>query len=246
MGPAEFPPGEGIQVRPHPHIGLATITYLFEGQIMHRDSLGYAQAIRPGAINLMTAGRGIVHSERAGDDLDETSRLHGIQSWMALPTDEEECDPAFKHFPASELPELVHDQVAIRVIIGEVWGKRSPVPSHLPMLYLECRMPAGSALTLPDNYDERAAYVVDGSIEIDGRELAGGLMAVAHPGKTVSVRATKESHVMIIGGTNPGRRHIWWNFVSSSKERIAKAKDDWRENRFEMVPGDTEFIPLPD
>jgi redox-sensitive bicupin YhaK (pirin superfamily) len=246
MGPAEFPPGEGIQVRPHPHIGLATITYLFEGQIMHRDSLGYAQAIRPGAINLMTAGRGIVHSERAGDDLDETSRLHGIQSWMALPTDEEECDPAFKHFPASELPELVHDQVAIRVIIGEVWGKRSPVPSHLPMLYLECRMPAGSALTFPDNYDDRAAYVVDGSIEIDGRELAGGLMAVAHPVKTVRVRETKESHVMIIGGTNPGRRHIWWNFVSSSKERIAKAKDAWRENRFEMVPGDTEFIPLPD
>lgn len=246
MGPAEFPPGEGIQVRPHPHIGLATITYLFEGQIMHRDSLGYAQAIRPGAINLMTAGRGIVHSERAGDDLDKTSRLHGIQSWMALPTDEEECDPAFQHFPASALPELVQDQVAIRVIMGEVWGERSPVPSYLPMLYLECRMPAGSVLTLPDNYDERAAYVVDGSIEIDSQELASGLMAVAHPGKAVRVHAKKESHVMIIGGTNPGHRHIWWNFVSSSKERITKAKVDWRENRFEMVPGDTEFIPLPD
>ena len=245
MGPAEFPPGKGIQVRPHPHIGLATVTYLFEGEIVHRDSLGYAQPILPGAVNLMTAGRGIVHSERAGDDLDTTSRLHGIQSWMALPMEQEECEPDFKHYSAKELPEIEQDGVRIRVIIGEAFGQQSPVAVRAPMLYLELRMPQGSAITLPASDDDRAAYVVDGSIQVDAQTITGGLMAVACPGKTVRLEASVDSHVMIIGGARMGSRHIWWNFVSTSRARIEKAKQDWQENRFEAVPGETEFIPLP-
>ena len=158
MGPAEFPPGQGVQVRPHPHIGIATVTYLFEGEIMHRDNLGYVQAIQSGAVNLMTAGRGIVHSERAGDDLDETSRLHGIQSWMALPDDEEEREPAFQHYPAADLPDIDMHGVSVRVIIGDAYGHASPVHAYSSTLYLECVMPEGSELTLPDQYPELAAY----------------------------------------------------------------------------------------
>ena len=246
MGPAEFPPGKGIEVRPHPHIGLSTVTYLFEGEIMHRDSLGYTQPIQAGAVNLMTAGRGIVHSERAGEDLDVTSRLHGIQSWMALPVDQQECDPAFVHYPETELPGFEQDDIAIRLIMGEVYGYRSPVTQYAPTLYFECRFPEGGQLTLPDSYDEIAAYVVSGDVRIDDHLLTDGLMAVACPGKTLHLEAQSESHVMVIGGANLGKRHIWWNFVSSSKERIEQASDDWRENRFEKVPGDNEFIPLPD
>ena len=245
MGPAEFPPGEGIQVRPHPHIGLATVTYLFEGEILHRDDLGYVQPIRPGAVNLMTAGRGIVHSERAGDDLHEVSRLHGIQSWMALPEDQQECDPAFVHYPAADLPALERDSVSIRVIIGEAWGVQSPVAVKSPMLYLELRMPQGSSLLLPDGYDETAAYVVDGQVTIDGRDIGAGLMAVASAGKPLRLEAVAESHVMVIGGAHMGKRHIWWNFVSTSRERMERAKKDWREGRFGKIPGETEFIPLP-
>ena len=247
LGPAEFPPGKGISVRPHPHIGLATVTYLFEGEILHRDSLGYTQPIQPGAVNLMTAGRGIVHSERAGDDLDESSRLHGIQSWMALPEDEQEIEPAFVHYPAEELPELVCDSVQVRVIIGEAFGAISPVAVHSSMLYLECRMPAGSSLVLPDGYDECAVYVVEGAVQIDDKSIGSGLMAVACPGETMHVGAQTDSRVMVIGGTNLGPRRMWWNFVSTSKERIEQAKDDWRAGRFGLVPGDEdEFIPLPD
>lgn len=246
MGPAEFPPGEGINVRPHPHIGLATITYLFEGEILHRDNLGFVQPIRPGAVNLMTAGRGIVHSERAGDDLETASRLHGIQSWMALPDDLQEIDPAFVHYPADALPELEQDGVRVRVIIGEAFGHASPVSVHAPMLYLECLMPSGTAVALPGGYDERAAYVVDGGVAIGDRSFGSGNMAIARPGKTVTLDAVADSRVMVIGGTNLGRRHIWWNFVSTSRERIAQAKDDWRAMRFGTIPGDDEdFIPLP-
>ncbi|MBT8078154.1 MAG: pirin family protein [Gammaproteobacteria bacterium] len=245
MGPAEFPPGEGIQVRPHPHIGLATVTYLFEGEIMHRDSLGYTQPIQPGAVNLMTAGRGIVHSERAGDDLHRTSRLHGIQSWMALPDGEEECDPEFVHYPATELPRLEQDGVKITVIMGEAFGQRSPVSALVPTLYLECQMPAGTSLWLAENYEQRAAYVVDGNVSIDKRALSGGHMAVACAGKAVRLEATADSRVMVIGGADVGKRHIWWNFVSSSKDRIEQAKSDWQENRFDPVPGESEYIPLP-
>jgi redox-sensitive bicupin YhaK (pirin superfamily) len=245
MGPAEFPPGKGIEVRPHPHIGLATITYLFEGEIVHRDSLGIVQPIRAGAVNLMTAGRGIVHSERAGEDLNTTSRLHGIQSWMALPVEQEECEPAFVHHPAADLPELVQDDVTVRVIVGEAYGHQSPVITAAPMLYLECRLPAGSALTLPASYDEQAAYLVNGSIEIDDRAISEGVMAVARAGRPLCIKANSDSLVMVIGGTSPGKRHIWWNFVSSSRERIETAKADWREDRFEPVPGETDRIPLP-
>ena len=246
MGPAEFPPGKGIDVRPHPHIGLATVTYLFEGEIVHRDSLGFVQPIRAAAVNLMTAGRGIVHSERAGEDRETTSRLHGIQSWMALPEDLEECAPGFVHYPATDLPRLVMDGVTVRVIIGEAYGHRSPVMSCSPMLYLECRLPGESALALPDSYPELAAYVVSGEILIDGDRFTDGVMAVAGDRRPMRLEAARDSHVMVIGGAPLGQRHIWWNFVSSSRERIEKAKADWRQGRFDPVPGETEFIPLPE
>ena len=243
FGPTEFPPGEGIQVRPHPHIGLSTVTYLFEGEVMHRDSLGFVQPIRAEAVNLMTAGRGIVHSERAGDDLDRLAPLHGIQSWMALPLDQEECEPGFRHYPANELPGFDHDGVAIRVIMGEFRGHASPVTQYAPTLYLECRFGAGSSLEMPDQYDELAIYVVDGGVRVGGQPVSPGRMLVV--GQSARVEADGDSHVMVIGGTNLGRRHIWWNFVSSSRERIEQAKQDWLENRFDPVPGETEFIPLP-
>jgi redox-sensitive bicupin YhaK (pirin superfamily) len=245
MGPAEFPPGKGVQVRPHPHIGIATITYLFEGEIVHRDDLGYTQAIQPGAVNLMTAGSGIVHSERAGEDLHETSRLHGIQSWMALPDDQQECDAAFVHHPADQLPGIDHKGVAVTVIIGSAYGRISPVEVRVPMLYLELQMPQGTGITLPDGYEELAAYIVDGSAQADGRSLGSGMMAVFRSGARPRIKASEDSRVMIIGGANLGKRHIWWNFVSTSKARIEQAKADWREGRFGKVEGDDEFIPLP-
>jgi len=246
MGPAEFPPGKGIAVRPHPHIGLATITYLFEGEIIHRDSLGYVQPIRPGAVNLMTAGKGIVHSERAGDDLDEVSRLHGIQSWMALPDGQEEIEPAFEHIPADALPEFAVGGTTIRVIMGECFGHESPVRTWSETLYLELRMPAGGYLELPDGYNELAVYVVSGKVTIGGRDYGNGVMPVARGGRSLTIDALEDSRLMVIGGDSVGERHVWWNLVSSSRERIERAKDDWREGRFGTVPGDDEFIPLPD
>ena len=245
MGPADFPPGNGIQVRPHPHIGIATITYLFEGEIMHADSLGFRQAIRPGAVNLMTAGRGIVHSERAGDDLDEPSRLHGIQSWIALPDGAEEIEPAFVHTPARELPEIERDGVTVRVIMGSAFGMTSPVTQHSPTLYLDCRFDAASSLELPTDVDEIAFYVVDGTAQLGGVEVPAHVMVVPCAGKAVNIRSADGGRVMVIGGAPPGERHIWWNFVSSSRERIEQAKDDWRNGGFDKVPGDDEFIPLP-
>ena len=246
MGPAVFPPGKGIAVRPHPHIGIATITYLFEGQIMHRDSLGVTQAIEAGAINLMTAGRGIVHSERAGDDLDTTSRLHGIQSWIALPDGKEEIEPAFEHIPAVELPEFEQDRCTIRVIMGECLGRKSPVPTYSETLYLDVVMQDGGSIALPADWSEFAVYVVEGSVNIDGEDHGSGSMAIAAGGGSLPVSASADSRVMVIGGDSVGERHIYWNFVHSSEARIEQAKADWREGRFEMVPGDDEFIPLPD
>ena len=246
MGPAEFPPGQGIQVRPHPHIGISTVTYLFEGEIMHRDNLGYVQPIQRGAVNLMTAGSGIVHSERAGDDLHETSRLHGIQSWMALPDAEEEREASFHHYPAADLPDIDVDGVNVRVIIGEAYGQSSPVHAYSSTLYLECVMPRGTTLTLPDQYEEIAAYVVSGSVTIDDQTFGAGVMAVGSDRAAMTLTADEESRVMVIGGEPLGRRHIYWNFVSSSRERIEQAKSDWREKKFGEVPGETEFIPLPD
>ena len=246
MGPAEFPPGKGINVRPHPHIGLATITYLFDGEIMHRDSLGYEQPIRAGAVNLMTAGKGIVHSERAGDDLDEVSSLHGIQSWMALPTDKAEIDPAFEHIAASELPDIVIDNVRVRVIMGSAYGHSSPVTTHSPTLYLACEMPAGSALALPGNYSELGVYVVSGSARIDEETYESGVLAVACANATVTVNAEESCRIMVIGGDSVGARKVWWNFVATSPERLERAKQDWKEGRFGKVLGDDEFIPLPE
>jgi redox-sensitive bicupin YhaK (pirin superfamily) len=234
------------------------VTYLFEGEIMHRDSLGFVQPIQAGAVNLMTAGRGIVHSERAGSDLETSSRLHGIQSWMALPTDQQEIEPDFVHYPAENLPELEQDGLQVRVIIGEAYGVRSPVviigeaygvrspvKSYCPMLYLECRAKQGSTLNLPEVYEEQAVYVVSGEVDIDEQRLSSGVMAVTSPGEAVQMTATADSRVMVIGGAPVGSRHIWWNFVSSSRERIEQAKTDWRQNRFKMVPGESESIPLP-
>jgi redox-sensitive bicupin YhaK (pirin superfamily) len=246
MGPAVFPPGKGIAVRPHPHIGLATITYLFEGEIMHRDSLGYAQLIQAGAVNLMTAGRGIVHSERASDDLAITSRLHGIQSWLALPLEREEIEPSFVHYPAAELPEVDVDGCVVRVIMGDAFGNASPVQIHSPTLYLEVLMPRGASFVLPATERERAAYAVSGRILIDGVERADGVMLVARTGAEPKLTALADSRVMVIGGEPVGPRHIWWNFVSSSKERIDRAKRDWVEGRIGRIAGDEEFIPLPE
>lgn len=245
MGPAEFPPGQGIAVRPHPHIGIATVTYLFEGEIIHRDSLGYVQAIQAGAVNLMAAGRGIVHSERAGDDLDTTSRLHGIQSWMALPAGKEEMEPAFLHYPASSIPEIDIAGVTVRVIMGEAYGRTSPVQCYSPTLYLECRFPAGSRIRLPGMHRELAAYVLDGNIKVDQRDFGGGVMMLARSGEEMTLEASEDSRVMVVGGDPVGERHIWWNFVSSSKSRIELAKDEWLQGKFGQVPGETEFIPLP-
>lgn len=246
MGPATFPPGSGVAVRPHPHIGIATITYLFEGEIMHRDSLGFEQPIQAGAVNLMTAGRGIVHSERAGDDLDQTSKLHGIQSWMALPDNEEECEPAFRHFPAADLPELEVDGCKVRIIMGQCFGETSPVTTYSDTLYMECLLPSGRQLAIPAEAEELAAYVVSGAVAVANEHYKGGVLIVANRGAPLEIDARDDSRVMIIGGEPLGERHIWWNFVSSSRERIEQAKDDWRSGRFDPVPGDDEFIPLPE
>src|SRR5262245_38080492 len=245
MGPAVFPPGLGIAVRPHPHIGLATITYLFEGEIMHRDSLGVRQLIQAGAVNLMTAGRGIVHSERASDDLAVTSRLHGIQSWIALPLELEEMEPTFLHYPASALPELRVDGCAVRVIMGSAYGMQSPVLTYSPTLYFEATLAAGAKLEVLDEAAERAVYVVSGSVQIGGEEYGEGTLAVLRSGVTVPLEAATTSRVIVVGGSSVGPRHIWWNFVSSSEARIERAKRDWAEMRMGSVPGDDEHIPLP-
>jgi redox-sensitive bicupin YhaK (pirin superfamily) len=245
MGPAVFPPGHGIAVRPHPHIGLATITYLFEGEIMHRDSLGYRQLIQAGAVNLMTAGRGIVHSERASDDLAVTSNLHGIQSWIALPLELEEMEPTFLHYPATSLPELAIDGCTVRVIMGSAYGQQSPVLTYSPTLYLEATLPKSARLALLDEAAERAVYVVAGQVAIGGATYGEGTLAVLRAGITVPLEAVADTRVIVVGGAALGPRHIWWNFVSSSEARIERAKKEWAEMRMGTVPGDDEFIPLP-
>ncbi|NIA69594.1 pirin family protein [Pelagibius litoralis] len=248
MGPADFPAGEGIDVRPHPHIGLATVTYLFDGEIMHHDSLGYAQAIRPGAVNWMTAGRGIVHSERTGEEARAgAQRLHGMQSWIALPVEDEEAEPGFTHYPTAALPEIQRPGVWMRLIAGSAYGRTSPVKVFSEMFYLHAEVAEGAELALPDSYAERAVYVVNGSVEIAGQRYEANTMAVFKPGVPVEMTATASSRVMLLGGaTLPGERAIWWNFVSSSPERMERAKADWKAGRFARVPGDDEFIPLPE
>jgi redox-sensitive bicupin YhaK (pirin superfamily) len=245
MGPAAFAPGQGMAVRPHPHIGLATITYLFEGEIMHRDSLGYRQLIQAGAVNLMTAGRGIVHSERS-QDVAGTRHLHGIQSWLALPLDREEMEPTFIHYPANSLPERTIDGCTVRMIMGSAYALQSPVLTYSPTLYFEAALPAGGALSLLDDARERAVYVVSGTVDVGGRALAEGTLAVIREGAVAPLRSAAAARVIVVGGAPLGTRHIWWNFVSSSQERIERAKGDWAAGRMGKVPGDDEFIPLPD
>ena len=246
MGPAEFSSGQGMNVRPHPHIGLATVTYLFAGEIMHRDSLGFEQPIEPGAINLMTAGKGIVHSERTRPDLLESGQyLHGIQTWMALPDALQEIDPAFVHYPSSALPQIAEGGVRTTVIIGSAYGHRSPVEVHADTLYLEQRCESGATSTLPDNVAERAIYVVGGSVQIAETKIEQGSLAIIANGPA-SFEAIEEAHVMVIGGEPFGQRHVKWNFVHASRERIDAAARIWTNGGFDRIESDEEFIPLPD
>lgn len=249
MGPADFPPGRGIDVRPHPHIGLATVTYLFEGEIVHRDSLGSHQAIRPGDVNWMTAGRGIAHSERTSAELRQTgSRLDGLQLWVALPRSHEETGPEFHHHPGRDLPAFAVAGARVRLLAGSAYGETSPVRTFSPLFYLDAAMPGDSELPLPDDHEERAAYVVSGTVLCGNERAERGRMLVFRPGAPATLRATSDSRVALIGGAPiDGERHIFWNFVSSSQARIEQAKRDWREGRFDKVPGDEqEFIPLPE
>ena len=247
MGPADFEPGSGVSVRPHPHIGLATITYLFAGKIMHRDSLGYAQAIEQGAVNWMTAGRGIVHSERSPEELKQSgSHLHGIQAWVALPVELEETEPRFEHYPAEDVPEVNLDGVKLRVIVGQAYGATSPVRVSSETLYVEANLEAGADLLLPAGIDELAVYVVTGDIDVGDCPVTAGRMAVIEPSGEPVARARTATKLMLLGGASlPGERYLWWNFVNSSKERMEQAKKDWREQRFGEIPGETELMPLP-
>jgi redox-sensitive bicupin YhaK (pirin superfamily) len=241
IGPATF----AMNVRPHPHIHLATVTYLFEGVIMHRDSLGSAQAIEPGAINWMTAGRGIVHSERTPEALQERPpQVHGVQLWCALPADHEDAAPAFVHYPAASIPQLEQDGATIRVLAGEAYGATSPVATLSRLFYVDVHAASATTLTAPD-YEERAVYVVEGVVTIGGQRYTARHMAVLAPG-AASLQLDAGSRVLMLGGDPVGARHIEWNFVSSSRERIEQAKAAWRAGEFPKVPGDEEeFIPLP-
>jgi len=246
MGPADFAPGSGVNVRAHPHVGLATITYLFAGEILHRDSLGCVQPIRPGEVNWMTAGKGIVHSEKVREEvLASGQHLHGIQTWVALPVEHEDTDPRFEHYAADDIPNLSQDGVEICVIIGTAFGVTSPVQTESETLYVELRMDAGSSLPLPQT-EELAVYVVDGEVTVDAETLAPFELAILEDNAAATIAAKSAAHVMLCGGaTLDGDRVVWWNFVSSSRERLEQAKKDWNEGRFEPVPGETDFIPLP-
>ena len=249
MGPAEFGPGEGIEVRPHPHIGLATVTYLFDGGILHRDSLGSHQRIEPGAVNWMVAGRGIVHSERPPDfDPPRAMTMEGIQTWVALPQRDEETEPSFSHHPADTLPRLERGGVDYRVIAGTAFGEAAPVKVFSGTMYLHAEAPDGARVALPDEHAERAVYVVNGSIEIDGMRYGANTMTVLADGAAPDIVARGDSRLMLVGGAPlDGPRHIWWNLVSSTKERIEAAKERWKSGGFGTVPGDeAEFIPLPE
>jgi len=245
MGPADFSEGQGINVRPHPHIGLATVTYLFDGEILHRDSLGYVQPIQPGAVNLMTAGKGIVHSERTSEELLRTGqRLHGLQVWMALPDHKQELEPSFVHYPKTALPVIEKEGVVTTVIIGNHKGEESPVAVHAETVYLSLSLEAGVSHELDAAHDQLALYVVAGQISVGGQTVKTGEMAVLAKNR-VSLNAISPSLIMVIGGDDLGPREMYWNFVHTSSERIEQAKQDWLNMKFAAVPGDDEFIPLP-
>lgn len=244
MGPATFAAGSGVNVRPHPHINLATVTYMFEGEILHRDSLGNYATISPGDLNLMVAGKGIVHSERERPEINSIEhRLHGLQLWLALPEKDEEIDPAFYHYPASSIPATTVNGVALRVLMGTAFGLTSPVLTYASTLYVEGFMSEGQTLEVPEA-PERAIYVAKGGLKINGTAIPEFAMVIVIPGEQLSIEATAESRIAIIGGENVGKRFIEWNFISSRKARIEQAKQDWREGKFAKVKGDDqEFIP---
>lgn len=248
MGPARMPVGEGIDVRPHPHIGLATVTYLFEGEIVHRDSLGSLQPIRPGDVNWMLAGRGIAHSERSSPDARAHGVVvHGIQSWVALPTHAEEVEPHFEHHPASSIPRITRGEALLDVIAGTAYGARSPVNVLSPTLYVHARLDTGARLPVDEEHEQRAVYVVEGALGCDGRTFAPGTLVVLRSGKSVMLEASVPTRVLLVGGAKlDGERFIDWNFVSSSKDRLKRAREDWQNDRFPHVVGDDkERIPLP-
>jgi redox-sensitive bicupin YhaK (pirin superfamily) len=248
MGPAQFLAGHGLDVRPHPHIGLATVTYLFDGRVMHRDSEGNALEITPGAMNLMTAGRGIAHSERTpasarrgGDG------LFGIQSWIALPPTHEEIDPSFQHFEATDLSVVEGDGLWARVIAGSAFGQHSPVGMFSEWFYTEVVLEPGASAPLDPDHEERAIYLVEGEVDIAGEAFEAPRLLIFRPGDRITVRAMRRARLMFLGGSAlEGPRYIWWNFVSSRRDRIVQAKEDWKSGRFAPVPDETEFIPLPE
>ncbi len=255
MGPAELVTGQGLDVRPHPHIGLATVTYLYSGSLFHRDSLGSAQAIDPGAVNWMTAGSGITHSERtaAEDRLQPRGELFGIQTWVALPEELEESEPTFEHRAKETLPLLEGSGKRVRLILGSAYGEAAPVHTHTEMFYADAALEAGARLPLPEDHEDRGIYVTEGEIEIAGERFASGQMMIFRPSDPITVVALRPSRLMLLGGsTLAGPHYIWWNFVASSRERIEAAKEAWREGdwqsgRFRLPPGDeNEFVPLPE
>lgn len=248
MGPAHFKKGDGLDVRPHPHINLATVTYLFEGEILHRDSLGSVQSIVPGDINLMVAGKGIVHSERSPLlRRTEGHTLHGLQLWLALPKAQQEIEPAFYHYAKTEIPNAIIDGVKIRVMMGQAYGLQSPVKCYTSTLYLEAYMHMGQTVNIPDHVEQRAVYVAKGCLEANGQKIPAYSMAVFKSDCPIQLKALEDSQIALIGGAAMEERHIWWNFVSDSKERIEQAKQDWLAGKFHKIPNDDqEFIPLPE
>ncbi|MBV9883163.1 MAG: pirin family protein [Sphingomonadaceae bacterium] len=249
MGPAPLPPGTGIDVRPHPHINLATVTYLFTGAIDHRDSLGTFATIEPGAVNLMTAGRGIAHSERSPAAVrPDGPALSGIQTWLALPSAKEEMDPAFEHVGRDELPLVEGDGVRARIVMGSLWGESSPVTCHSPTIYADIHLTPGGAMPIDPEAEERGLYVAEGEAMLDGLPLERSTLYVLRPGIRATLRSTSGGHVMLCGGAPlDGPRHVFWNFVSSRRDRINQAKEDWKAGRFALPPDDhDEYIPLPE
>lgn len=248
MGPATFAPGTGIDVRPHPHIGLATLTWLIEGEIMHRDSLGYVQPIRPGEVNWMTAGSGIVHSERTPNNVRAAGHaLLGLQVWMALPSDKQETDPSFQHYDASELSTFTRDDTTITIVAGDAWGVTSPVSVFSRTLYADVRMEPGATLDVPAQHEERALYVVSGSVCLGEEKFGAATMIVLREGENVPVQTAEGAHLALIGGDRLKQpRRLWWNFAHTDAGMIEKAKDRWKSGGFGNVPSDGEFIPLPE
>ena len=249
MGPARLAAGNGIDVRPHPHINLATVTYLFAGAIDHRDSLGTFATIEPGAVNLMTAGRGITHSERSPAAVrPEGPELSGIQTWLALPSDKEEVDPAFEHVPKTDLPVANGDGATARIVMGRLWGETSPVTCHSHTIYADIHLEPGGAMPIDPEAEERGLYVAEGEASLDGLPLERSMLYVLRPGIAATLRSESGGHVMLCGGAPlDGPRHVFWNFVSSRRDRINQAKEDWKAGRFALPPDDhDEFIPLPE